>query len=564
MLSKIITQKFTIFTDCCIILVLEKSIVVKTLKRKINLFLVLFLSAAVISASNVYAEDSSAAAQPKKKSFLSRIFNKNKQKKAKNKKAKVEEIKLPPVQGKPKIPLSQMTVMTIDDCVKYALEHNPNLKVSQERVEAARAGIGQARSNYAPRFSVGYNIYHKNNQATQVVRNSDNAMGFNVKVSETIWDFGKTTAKIKMAKYDTKAAEYDHEYETLEIIYRVRTNYYKVLSALADLDIYEQNVRIQTLNHERTKAMFDEGLKSKIDVVNAEVNLADAKIQLVEGQNLLLNSIIALQDSMFYQEDKPFVVTNTENFGFLKADYKKKIESTSNTKVPAPVMKKNEDGLVMLSSGIEHNDIIQDYKLNPMKLTKQEAVDKALELRPDFLSDRMLVNVQEESLKAIKRQYAPSINADFSWSYTKDEHSYSSPLQVGAGIDLGSVNPYGIHYQIKEGENMLNIAKHNVNIAKSSIYWEVQDNYINMRQMEREIPLMNTKVRATLENFELADGRYSVGLNNYVELQDALRSYNQAQLNFVESVLKYNIAREALMKSMGLGLDKDGNLATEL
>ena len=519
----------------------------------------------LFSVSGIYAADNTASqTQPQKKSVLSKLkfWNNNPSKKVK--KAKVTEIQLPPVQGKPKLPINQMTVMTIDDCVKYALEHNPHLKVSEERIEAARAGIGQARSNYAPRFSVGYNIYHKNNQATQVVRSSDNAMGFTAKISETIWDFGKTTAKIKMAKYDTQAAEYDHSYETLEVIYLVRTNYYKVLSALADLDIFEQNVRIQTLNFDRTKAMFDEGLKSKIDVVNAEVNLADAKIQLVEGQNYLLNSIIALQDSMFYQEDKPFIVTNTENFGFLKADYKKKMESADNTKVPSPVMKKNEDGLVMLSSGIEHNDIIQDYKLNPMKITKQQAVDKALELRPDLQSDKMLIKVQEESLKAIKRQYAPSVSADFSWSYTRDEHSYSSPLQVGAGIDLGSVNPYGIHYQIKEGENMLNIAKHNVNIAKSSIYWEVQDNYINMRQMEREIPLMNTKVKATLENFELADGRYSVGLNNYVELQDALKTYNQAQLNFVESVLKYNIAREQLMKSMGLGLDKDGNLMTEL
>ena len=176
----------------------------------------------------------------------------------------------------------------------------------------------------------------------------------------------------------------------------------------------------------------------------------------------------------------------------------------------------------------------------------------------------MVVKVQEESLKSIKRQYAPSITANLTWSYNRDEHSYSSPLQVGAGIDLGSVNPYGIFYQVKEGENYLNIARHNVNIAKSSIYWEVQDNYINMRSIERQIPLMNTKVKATLENFELADGRYSVGLNNYVELQDALKTYNQAQLNFVESVLKYNIAREALLKSMGMGLDKDGKLTTEL
>ena len=526
--------------------------------------LVCICAGVFLASTTVYAVDNQTAQPKQKKSVLS-IFKRTPKANKKPKKAKITEIQLPPVQqGKPTVPFNQLTVMTIDDCVHYALEHNPNLKVSEERIEAAKAGIGKARSNYAPKFSVGFNLYHKNNQATQVVRSTDNSLGVTAKVSETIWDFGRTTAKIKMAKYDTKAAEYDHGYETLNVIYLVRTNYYKVLSALADLNIFEQNVRIQTLNYERTKAMFDEGLKSKIDVVNAEVNLAEAKIQLVEGQNVLLNAIINLQDSMFYNEDKPFIVTNTENFDFLKADYKKKIEESNDTKVPAPVMKKNADGLVLISSGIEHNDIIQDYRLNPLKLTKQQAVDKALELRPDFLSDRMLVHVQEESLKAIKRQYAPSVNADLSWSYTKNEGSYSSPLQVGAGIDLGSVNPYGIHYQIKEGENLLNIAKHNVNIAKSSIYWEVQDNYINMRMMERKIPLMNTKVKATLENFELADGRYSVGLNNYVELQDALKNYNQAQLNFVESVLKYNIAREELLKSMGMGLDKDGKLTTEL
>ena len=45
-------------------------------------------------------------------------------------------------------------------------------------------------------------------------------------------------------------------------------------------------------------------------------------------------------------------------------------------------------------------------------------------------------------------------------------------------------------------------AYHNYNIAKADIFWEVQSNYINMRQLERKIPLMNSKVKATLENFE--------------------------------------------------------------
>ena len=322
--------------------------------------------------------------------------------------------------------------------------------------------------------------------------------------------------------------------------------------SLADLDIYEQNVRIQNLNYERTKAMFDEGLKSKIDVVNAEVNLTDAKIQLVEGQNNLQTNIIALKNSMYYQEDLPFIVQNTENFGFLKADYRKKIESVTVIKPMEHTIKRNEDGLIMLSSGIEHNDIIQNFEFKPYIISKEEAVKQALEFRPDLKSNEMLVAVQEESLKSIKRQYMPEISGDLTWGYSKTEHIYSSPLQMGASVGIGSINPYGIHYQVKEGESYLDIALHNLNIAKTDIYWEVQQNYVNMRTLERQIPLMNLKVKATLENFELADGRYSVGLNNYVELQDALKDYNTAQLNFVEAVFNYNVARETLLKSMGV------------
>ena len=496
-----------------------------------------------------------AFSAPKSTNKLLKIFS---LKKKKSKKQKVEEVQLPPViQGKPKIPLNQMTVMSIDDCVDYALKHDPQLSASLARTEAAKAGIGVERSSYAPRLTarVGYN--HNTVNGERIVNSHDNSFGFNVGISEMIWDFGKTTARINMAKYDSEATLYDYKYEILDVIYTVRINYFKVLSALANLDIYEQNVRIQTLNFDRTKAMFDEGLKSKIDVVNAEVNLTDAKIQLVEGQNNLLNAIVALQNSMYYSEEKPFIVENTENFNFLKADYRQKYDSANTSNQPKATTRRNKDGLVMLSSGIEHNDILQDYKLNPLKLTKQTAVDKALEYRPDLKSTKLVINVQDEALKAIRRSYAPAINGELTWGYTKSEHSYNSPLQVGASIGLGSVNPYGIYYQIKEGENYLDIAKHNYNIAKSDIYWEVQNNYINMRQLERKIPLMNTKVKATLENFELADGRYSVGLNNYVELQDALTNYNKSQLNFVETVFKYNVARETLLKSMGLNIMED-------
>ncbi len=468
----------------------------------------------------------------------------------KNKRVEVSEIELPAIVTFKKAQTNFIT-MSLDECVNYAIEHNPNLAIGLQHIKAAESGIGQQKASFAPRLTARVNYNHLANSGSRIANTHTDSIGFNTGISQLIWDFGKTLARINMAKYDTQSAQFDYDYDILNITYNVKMNYYNVLRSLANLDIYEQNVRINTLNFERTTAMFEEGLKSKIDVVNAEVNLADSKIQLVEAQKSLATNVLALKNSIYYSEDKHFIVQNTENFGFLKADYKKKMQSIEDIKPAGISAKKNEDGLIMLSSGIEHNDIIQDYELTPLKLTRQEAVDKALENRPDLKSNRMLAKVQEESLKAIKRSYAPDLTADLSWGYTKNESTYTSPLQVGVGMGLGSLNPVGIHYQIKQGEAYLDIANHNVNIAKQDIYWEVQENYINMRQLERKIPLMSQKVKASLENFELADGRYSVGLNNYVELQDALANYNNAQLSFVQAVFEYNVARETLRKSMG-------------
>ena len=62
---------------------------------------------------------------------------------------------------------------------------------------------------------------------------------------------------------------------------------------------------------------------------------------------------------------------------------------------------------------------------------------------------------------------------------------------------------------------------------------------------------MEVKVRQTLENYELADGRYAVGVGDFIQLQDAKQNYNNAQQSYVQAILEYNIARATLEKAMG-------------
>ena len=56
-----------------------------------------------------------------------------------------------------------------------------------------------------------------------------------------------------------------------------------------------------------------------------------------------------------------------------------------------------------------------------------------------------------------------------------------------------------------------------------------------MIELEKQLPLQGIKVRQTLENYELAEGRYYVGLGDYLELQDAKVNYNNAQTSYIEN-----------------------------
>ena len=115
-----------------------------------------------------------------------------------------------------------------------------------------------------------------------------------------------------------------------------------------------------------------------------------------------------------------------------------------------------------------------------------------------------------------------------------------------------SVNIKGQKHKIDNAKIQVQLAENEIDQAKQDIYFEVQNLYINMVQLEKQIPLLAVKVKQTLENFELADGRYEVGLGDYIQLQDAKVNYNNAQVSYVQTVYNYNVARANLEKAIAL------------
>ncbi len=450
--------------------------------------------------------------------------------------------------------IEQMTVeknavLNIKDCIEIALQNSPLVKKSRYNYGLAKGNLGIAKSEYFPTLGIGtgYNI---TDSRTDRRNTNSNIYSAEANISQLIWNFGKTNANIRMYNFDRMAALYEFEDTVLETIFGVKTNYYGVLAAKATLDVNRANVQINERNYQRTKAYFDEGIRSKIDLVNAEVNLSDSKVTLVESEKNYKNALVKLNNSMYIAFAPEYEIENTETFNFqnnyVPVNLEKIDEKKDLSKPPKDV------GDAFLTSHVEKINVLDNYKFQPFPYTFEEAVNLAYKNRPDLKAYDATLKAMKESLKYAKREYLPEISATAGYGY-RDQYNTNS-FNVGVNLST-SVNIKGQKHRIDNAKIQVDLAQTEIDQAKQDIYFEVQNLYISMMQLEKQIPLLAVKVKQTLENFELADGRYAVGLGDYIQLQDAKVNYNNAQVSYVQTVYNYNVARANLEKAIALPQD---------
>lgn len=72
-----------------------------------------------------------------------------------------------------------------------------------------------------------------------------------------------------------------------------------------------------------------------------------------------------------------------------------------------------------------------------------------------------------------------------------------------------------------------------------------------MQDAKDSIPVAQLAMMQAKEQYDLASGRYKVGLGDAVELKDAENTYRQAQLEYYSNLMKYNIAAANLERVTG-------------
>lgn len=395
--------------------------------------------------------------------------------------------------------------ISVLDCVASAFKNSPKIRKQKYNLDIAKSNLGIARSQYFPVINAGAGFYNENN-SDNIYYNSHyrELPTVGLTVNKLVWNFGKTTAYIKMEEFYKIGAEYEFMDSLCSTLFDVKAKYYALLKAKALLQVAQNNVEIS--EHILKLA------KKNPDLATAKIHLSEAKIQLIDSTNTYKNAKIDLDNAMFLDNQPDYTIKNTPTFNFNNDfAYKKKFNSIAN------------------------------FNPQTFNFPMSEAVQIAYENSPDLNVLISTKKAMEQSLLFIKRTYFPDLTANAGYNFYNTNQTSDNSFHVGVNLN-SSVNLMELKHSIKGANAQVNLADNEITLFKKDLYYEVKRAFNNIEKYEQEIPTAQTEVLQALDNFEIVENKYNSGEVNYIALQEAKKNYIFAITEYINSLYNYNIA----------------------
>ena len=183
-------------------------------------------------------------------------------------------------------------MLTLEECIAIALEAQPRIQATLADYAAARYRVNQAMSPLLPQLSGLVSTTRSNiptvtttgvgtNLTTVQTRQFGDTFIAQVQLSQLLFDFGKNLAATDAARKFAEVAVEDVELQRQLISLTVKEAYTNTLFSQRLIRVQEQAVERAELNLRSAKGFFDVGTRPKSDVARAEVDVANARVDLI-------------------------------------------------------------------------------------------------------------------------------------------------------------------------------------------------------------------------------------------------------------------------------------------
>jgi len=406
---------------------------------------------------------------------------------------------------------------TVDELIVKSMEISPDIQTDILHYKASTQRYKSAKSNYLP--SVDLTLDASEIARDGVLANSDTlekdslVMG-QLSLAQLVYDFGKTSSLVGIKKELSNAYSMQAQKTIANKRLEVKEAYYNLLTSLALIDVHKENLKLNKIQLFRSQKYYEAGIRTKIDISDAQVELIRAKINLKNAQYNLKESYANLDKVVGFKE--PF----------------------HNYTVYVPKLQ------------IEQHDKLKDYDLS-----LQEAISYAYEHRYELKQQNHTIKASKKQIKLTQSDYYPAVY--FLANYTKQDTQILEQFfpedqwSVGLHLNWNLYKGGATSSNTQEKKLQYQIANSDLNKLKLTIKQEVTQAYINLQRVQDSFELSQSLLKVSKEKFHQASQRYEHGLSDYIELQQARQGYIDAKALLVADYYNYYIAKAYMDNAIG-------------
>ncbi|MCC9019932.1 TolC family protein [Flavobacterium lipolyticum] len=214
---------------------------------------------------------------------------------------------------------SAQEVLTIEDAMKIALENNfeikiakNSLKINETNVTVGNAGmLPRATASVTDNNSVTNSSQTRQDGTTTSLRNAkNNSLAYGVSLGWTVFDGMKMFAKLDQLKELQKLGDSEMKRVILVKIGQVNSAYFDLVQQQQQLSALDTTIVISKQRLTLAQNRFSIGKASKLEVLNAQVDLNSDQVALLRQKESYANAKILLNQYLARDPKINFTVTN--------------------------------------------------------------------------------------------------------------------------------------------------------------------------------------------------------------------------------------------------------------
>ncbi len=390
--------------------------------------------------------------------------------------------------------------LSLDDSIALALKNNATVKMAMEDQEKAQWGIKEAEAGKGPSLSLSTSASRSQNTPDAVPGNS---VGTSLRMNWSLYTGGRTEGLIDQAQLNADIAKWGVDKAKSQTKLDATTAYYGVLQAQKLVEVNKETVDSLTQHLNNVNAQYAAGVVAKADVLRSEVELANARQNLIKAQN-----------------SYDLAVANFNNVTGLSLD------SQSTLK--------------------------DELSYVPYDISLEDSIALAQKNRPEIAQSQASVAIAKEGVKIAQSGNLPtfSISAAEGWN-GENFSSQRNNWSVGATVSWNIFDSGLTKAKIEEAKTAVDKASETDRQTKNSIELEVRQAYLSMKEAEQRINTSQVALDKAKEDLSIAQTKYSAGVGTNLDVIDAQLALTQAQTNYTQALYDYNVNKAKLEKATG-------------